>query len=810
MRTVTGPETTLLQGAHYGTHLRVKVEDADGTLQDISSRCVGGTIQQSVDQIVTTATLRFQMLDEGGQSLSPLDQTSTLNRDAGASYAALVDVGRNITVEVATAANNVARGSLASSDWQMLFDGTIDEWDLSGDGAEMSTQARDALGALIADRAVEREVELGSADGTAIQTVMQDILDEANTGITLYTPTSPGFLIKPYRQQKEPVLQALLALASLIGWVIEPRWDDSTGAFRLTFYEPDRTASSTAWTWAADRYYEVPRFALSRLDVRNALSVVYTDAATGLRSTLSETDATSIARFGRQWMEIEEGEDSPIDSESEAQTLLDAVLLDLKDPVAEGAKRTLCFWPVQLGDYYEFTGNDVHYSEDNDFGVTGFTHQWDRSGQVDTTLQIRGKPIGYTNPWLNRGGSDRNDEEKRAGLRLYSIKLLYDVPSDGKVRVTWARGSDVYEVAYYTQTLTQPITAEKNPWPADGASPTGVLAVGTDSLDLDVPASNQITFLMLEPRAEDANAGHPVKIEIDPKAISTGADLPANGDITYGALAKSAQKHGYTGAFTPDGTDAVDWASGTLTLTDGSSYSIGSGTATGLGAVTAPTYIYFDPTVSATTFQTTTDWSGDFGDSTLLIGVAWAGGVEANMVQSVGILGLDGNAIRPLSVTTGLIAANAITAGKISVATLSALSADLGTVTAGTVSTNVLIAADTFTASRATFTGELEVESNVIFSGGFAVQMEDGEILEFYSSTNDFAGDIRASGTTSPNLALGADRIELGTTSSDKIGFMGATPVSRPTVSGSRGGNAALADLLTELDTMGLITDSSS
>lgn len=42
------------------------------------------------------------------------------------------------------------------------------------------------------------------------------------------------------------------------------------------------------------------------------------------------------------------------------------------------------------------------------------------------------------------------------------------------------------------------------------------------------------------------------------------------------------------------------------------------------------------------------------------------------------------------------------------------------------------------------------------------------------------------------------------------IGFYGATPGTKPTVSGSRGGNAALADLLTELATLGLITDSSS
>lgn len=42
------------------------------------------------------------------------------------------------------------------------------------------------------------------------------------------------------------------------------------------------------------------------------------------------------------------------------------------------------------------------------------------------------------------------------------------------------------------------------------------------------------------------------------------------------------------------------------------------------------------------------------------------------------------------------------------------------------------------------------------------------------------------------------------------IGFFGATPAPKPDISGSRGGNAALADLLTELATLGLIADSSS
>lgn len=45
---------------------------------------------------------------------------------------------------------------------------------------------------------------------------------------------------------------------------------------------------------------------------------------------------------------------------------------------------------------------------------------------------------------------------------------------------------------------------------------------------------------------------------------------------------------------------------------------------------------------------------------------------------------------------------------------------------------------------------------------------------------------------------------------SAKAGFYGATPGSKPSITGSRGGNAALGDLLTKLASLGLITDSTS
>lgn len=48
------------------------------------------------------------------------------------------------------------------------------------------------------------------------------------------------------------------------------------------------------------------------------------------------------------------------------------------------------------------------------------------------------------------------------------------------------------------------------------------------------------------------------------------------------------------------------------------------------------------------------------------------------------------------------------------------------------------------------------------------------------------------------------------TTAATKLGFRGSTPVTKATVTGSRGANAALADLLTKLAALGLITDGTS
>lgn len=76
------------------------------------------------------------------------------------------------------------------------------------------------------------------------------------------------------------------------------------------------------------------------------------------------------------------------------------------------------------------------------------------------------------------------------------------------------------------------------------------------------------------------------------------------------------------------------------------------------------------------------------------------------------------------------------------------------------------------------------------------------------SSTNaDVLLQGKGSGGVRIQDGAGANKIRVNAVG---VGFFNATPVAKPTITGSRGGNAALASLLTALSDMGLITDLTS
>lgn len=135
--------------------------------------------------------------------------------------------------------------------------------------------------------------------------------------------------------------------------------------------------------------------------------------------------------------------------------------------------------------------------------------------------------------------------------------------------------------------------------------------------------------------------------------------------------------------FSVTDSDTIAWASGTINLSNGRSFSISSGNT---GNMSALTYIYLDPGVSSTVLQTTTTFSTAIGANKRLIGTAQNNTVTASFIPFDGGQPLiDGANIGSLSIVAGNIAASTITAGKLSVSQLSAITADMGAITAGTI-----------------------------------------------------------------------------------------------------------------------------
>lgn len=83
-----------------------------------------------------------------------------------------------------------------------------------------------------------------------------------------------------------------------------------------------------------------------------------------------------------------------------------------------------------------------------------------------------------------------------------------------------------------------------------------------------------------------------------------------------------------------------------------------------------------------------------------------------------------------------------------------------------------------------------------LFGGNFGIGVTAGRLNYFVSSGGGHYFRV-----------AGADRLGITATG---MGFNGTAPVAKPTVTGAKGGNAALASLLTALASYGLITDSST
>jgi hypothetical protein len=166
------------------------------------------------------------------------------------------------------------------------------------------------------------------------------------------------------------------------------------------------------------------------------------------------------------------------------------------------------------------------------------------------------------------------------------------------------------------------------------------------------------------PPPSNAVASGNTVIDINTNAMTINGAQLAPSSIPQSAFNIANLGWVNTCVFSSTDADTVSWTSGTFTSADGIVYSISAGNT---GNMSAITYIYLNINVSITQYQITTTQISVIGPGRVLVAVAQNQTVAATF--------------NPVETTL-------ITANNIFVNSLSAISANLGTITAGSININ--------------------------------------------------------------------------------------------------------------------------
>lgn len=399
MRTLTAGEETIL-GSSPGsreTFTKVRIQNVDGTWKELTNLDGDGRVSsvewtRSADHPVAQGVVLVHKDD-----LAPLDETSSLNVDDLGAYAALLDGARRLDIQTAT----VSKGSTPSAgDYHTVFDAVTRNVAWPGDFVRIDI--RDRLEQYLQNLWIVDETTYGTTGGRALEDVLQDILNDHTDGrVTLWVPTATGQTVTPSPWKNIRVLEAMWRYAGWIGWTLRSAWNESAGEYQLLLSEPNRTATTTDWDFDLEDIAEYENVELDIAAIRNDVRVLYVDSNGDLQE-VQETNSTSIDRYERQILVMEEGPDSPIDTNAEATALAQAALADRKDPDLTQRTRGTYFFPVEIGDYLGFAPDERWYSSGQNLGVFAITHRIggkDTPRAAETSLDVRGKPAGMYSRW---------------------------------------------------------------------------------------------------------------------------------------------------------------------------------------------------------------------------------------------------------------------------------------------------------------------------------------------------------------------------------------------------------------------------
>ena len=244
-------------------------------------------------------------------------------------------------------------------------------------------------------------------------------------------------------------------------------------------------------------------------------------------------------------------------------------------------------------------------------------------------------------------------------------------------------------------------------------------------------------------------------------------------------------------AFSATDHDTVAWASGAITLSDGTAYAISAGNT---GTMSAATYIFLDIGVSATALQISTTATDAVGANRILVAVAQnvASGKDARF-QVFG--GADADDL--VLVTADILAADTVTANEIAANTITAAEIAAATITA------TQIAADTITATQIAADAVTAVEIDVANLSSVSADLGTvtaGKIdvgsIEINAGTERILFGAATAPTSGVGIFMGKDgsdyEFRAGNPSGDFIHWDGSTLTVNGTVAGTAFTGAAL------------------
>lgn len=482
----------LLLPFHTSSQVRVAVEKPepspattslyyDATQLDGLDFVSNLSMSNSPDNACVQGSVKF-LREQENLSLAYLKNDTKLNLAESTSYNVekFLDVYRQIKIFAAT----VPLGLDASGDdfWYML-DGRIDLIDWGTE--DITVNFRDK-GGLLVDTFIEDESFYGTEPGgpaVIVDTVIDEIVTAnadsltrdgsyENPGPVVYDPP-PGaaWAVNEFIQKREPVLVALRTIAGQFGHDVKFKWDESSQAFVLKLYEPERDSVTLSAVFSPSEIKSVSKAEIASQRVRNVVRVSYDSdesaptqvtnvnsvtLSSGIDtnpsvfvSTVNGTTSVnpnkspeptpayvelinqgSIDKYGRRFMEVQESSTSNINLGTEATRMASSIIQDLSDPEFDHSVTVPLIPFLDVHDIIGFQSNDYLYSDNQYLAVSNISHNF--TEEATTTMSVRGHPNLGVRRWMtleSRGAPVPANSPQQASTTLTKSQKLQSIQS---------------------------------------------------------------------------------------------------------------------------------------------------------------------------------------------------------------------------------------------------------------------------------------------------------------------------------------------------------------------------------------------